>query len=111
MPARTAEVGTFQELLRGAAKLADRIEEQAAKGETDPLRIVDAMMGGTYSTNAGTETWWELFGRDEKPVNKAQLEGMWREWAARNHPDQGGSVPAFRHMRELFERMHPTLED
>jgi hypothetical protein len=104
-------MSTLQNFLRGLASVADRLDEASARGETDPLRIVDAMLGGNYSRNESGGQWWELFGLEDKPDNKRQLEGAWRRWAARNHPDAGGSEATFRHMRTLFERMRDTLPD
>lgn len=92
------------------AGVFERLDAARERGETDPLRIADAMLGGSY-TPPDPATWWELFGLDERPANRAQLEGAWKRWAARNHPDAGGSQAAFRHMRALFERMRDTLPD
>ncbi len=103
-------MSTLQEFLRGFASLADRLDEQREKGEKDPLRIVDAMLGGSYSAGP-PEGWWELFDLERKPDNKAQLHAAWKRWALRNHPDKGGSEVAFKHMRETFERLVETLPE
>lgn len=98
---------SIQDVLRGFAGLFDRLEDVRDADDSDPLSIVDAMLGSRFvrTDNAYGEQWWELFGLDAKPATQAELDGAWRRWAARNHPDAGGNEPQFRFMRRLFETM------
>lgn len=106
-------MGKLQDVLRGFADVTDRLEDAQARGETDPLRIVDAILGGEYvrTDSAAGEKWWELFGLDAPPSTKAELRTAWKKWASRNHPDQGHHEPAYRFMRTLYEKQVATLAE
>jgi len=93
-----------QSILRGLAKMLDRVQEANELAEEDPLGFVDAVLGQARERKAKHGTWWELFGMDAKPKTKGELECAWKQWAARNHPDKGGSEPAFRYMRSLYDQ-------
>lgn len=98
----------FGKILRAVGKVADNLEAARERGETDPLRIVDAMLGGSYIREDQTN-WWHLFGLEEKPTTRAVLDGAWKRWAGRNHPDAGGDKLAFGHMSDLHKRMRETI--
>ena len=98
----------FTDTLRGLAGVGERLEAAQARGETDPLRLVDVMLDGQF-LHEGDNQWWMLFGMTEKPTNRAQLDGAWKRWAARNHPDKGGDAISFGHMKALHDRMRERL--
>lgn len=95
-------------LLRDLAGASERVEAAGERGETDPLKLVDVMLGGDYLREDDGH-WWMLFGMTEKPANREQLDGAWKRWAARNHPDKGGDAIAFGHMKALHGRMRERL--
>lgn len=100
-------MGELTDFFDGLATAAKRLDAMD-RGETNPLRIVEAMLGRETST-AEAEQWWHLFGLDERPETRPVLAGAWRRWAARHHPDKGGDAISFAHMRALFETMSARL--
>lgn len=104
-------MGSIRDFFKDAARIVGTIEDARDAGETDPLRLLDAITQGGYTRTPDAQPWWELFGLDERPGSKAELRAAWSRWAARNHPDKGAPEPAFRHMRGLFEAKLTTLPD
>lgn len=104
----------LKQFLRSAAELLEVGERYEQSGEDDPMKFVDEVLktarnGLSPAEQAGTGAWWELFGLDAKPTDRATLDSAWRAWARRHHPDTGGNAPAFRHMRELYEHQGKKL--
>ena len=95
------------DFLKGLAGAAERVDK-VDRGETDPLRIVEALLGRPTSTRE-EEQWWHLFGLTDKPESRAVLDGAWRRYAVREHPDKGGDAISFGHMRRLYERVRANL--
>lgn len=104
---------SVQDILRGFAGLFDRLEDVRDADENDPLSIVDAMLGSrfTRTDDAYGEQWWELFGLDDKPTSRVELDGAWQRWVLKNHPDKGGDGPQFRFMKRLHETMRARLAE
>jgi len=99
-------MGELTDFFDGIAKAAKRIDG-ISRGETNPLRIVEAMLGQT--STADSQQWWHLFGLEERPESRPVLAGAWRRWAARHHPDKGGDAISFAHMRALYDTMSARL--
>lgn len=100
-------MGELTDFLRGLTGAAERLDS-VSRGETDPLRIVETLLGRETS-GPESEQWWSLFGLTERPERRAVLDGAWRRYALRNHPDKGGDAISFGHMRSLYERMAAGL--
>jgi len=100
-------VSELLDFLRGLTTAAERIDK-VDRGETNPLKIVEAMLGESGSE---PERWWHLFGLTERPERKAVLEGAWKRWAVRNHPDKGGDAISFGHMSATYKAMLERLPD
>lgn len=98
------ELTDFFDGLARAAKRLDGID----RGEKDPLRMVEAMLGREVSA-PHSEQWWHLFGLTERPETRPVLRGAWLRWAARNHPDKGGDAISFAHMKALHDTMAARL--
>ncbi len=104
---------SLQDVLRTFVGILDKAEDYQRSGETDPRKFFEAVtgvdIGQSPDAQDRSDSWWELFGLDEKPETSAQLDAAWRSWAARNHPDRGGSAPAFRYARNLYETQRVKL--
>lgn len=98
------------ELLRNVSQVVDRLDDASQAGETDPIRLVDAMMGGEYSRPRDGD-WWRLFGLNDAPTSKRELAKAWKGYASRSHPDAGGDAVSFAAMRELYERKLARLPE
>lgn len=96
---------------KGISDLVGEVEDARNDGETDPLRLLERLTGRSSSSSAEPDPWWEHFGLELAPIDRAELDAAWRSWTTRNHPDRGGAPAAFRRMRKLYEHHRAKMKE